>query len=420
MSNPSGKTCKKMINEGKTKQIWDYSEDEVLILSKDSITAFNGVRGHSIEDKAVISTKTTSNIFTILNTAGVKTAFVRQNEPNSFIAKKCEMVPIEWVARRLATGSFLKRFPGVEEGTKFYPLKLETFYKDDANDDPQWSDEQMISAKFTLNGLQIDRSEIDIMRRTTQTVFEILEKYWATQDCVLVDMKIEFGISSKGDILVADVIDNDSWRLWPSGDKRLMKDKQVYRNLKEVTQSDLIVIKDNFQWVADRTEIMKDIRSTALVVILMGSKSDKEYCQKISNYCDSLGLNSVLRISSAHKSTEDVLNIIAYYEATNSQVVYIAVAGRSNGLGLVLAANTIFPVINCPPSSDNLSRDIWSSLSLPSGIGCTTVIYPEAAAISAAHVFSLNDTSVWSKLKAKQLNNFITLKNDDKQLNLKQ
>lgn len=255
------------------------------------------------------------------------------------------------------------------------------------------------------------------MKETSILIFEILEKAWATRDCALIDMKIEFGIDEYGEVMVADVIDSDSWRLWPSGDKRLMKDKQVYRNLTNVQESDLNTIKSNFEWISKQLdEIVSPLSHK--VVIFMGSPSDKEHCEKIAKHCREFGLSVDLRVSSAHKATVDTLEILRKYESEYSRLVLIAVAGRSNGLGPVLSGNTSYPVINCPPvKADNVNLDIWSSLNVPSGLGCATVLYPEAAALNAAQILGIGNVGIWAKLKVKQLNNLINLKNADKAIN---
>ncbi|XP_043659274.1 multifunctional protein ADE2 [Drosophila teissieri] len=408
----------KVIIEGKTKQVYDLPEQPglCLLLSKDRITAGDGVKAHDLAGKAEISNTTNGQVFRLLNEAGIRTAYVKQCGAKAFIARKCQMIPIEWVTRRLATGSFLKRNVGVPEGHRFSPPKQETFFKDDANHDPQWSEEQIVSAKFELNGLVIGQDEVDIMRRTTLLVFEILERAWQTKNCALIDMKVEFGICDDGNIVLADIIDSDSWRLWPAGDKRLMVDKQVYRNLASVTASDLDTVKRNFIWVAEQ---LADIvpKKDHLVVILMGSASDISHSEKIATSCRSLGLNVELRVSSAHKGPEETLRIVREYESVMSNLVFVAVAGRSNGLGPVVSGSTNYPVINCPPvKSDSMQVDVWSSLNLPSGLGCATVLYPEAAALHAATILGLGNFMVWSKLRVKSLNNFITLKKADKEL----
>ncbi|XP_014270656.1 bifunctional phosphoribosylaminoimidazole carboxylase/phosphoribosylaminoimidazole succinocarboxamide synthetase [Halyomorpha halys] len=402
-----------LVIEGKTKKVFNIdNSEEVVIISKDRITAGDGIKSHELKGKAEISTKTNAKVFEYLNSLGLKTSFIKTLTDTAFLAKKCEMIPIEWVTRRLATGSFLKRNAGVKEGYRFSPPLEETFFKDDANHDPQWSDQQIISANFNFNGVAITRHEVDIMKRTAITVFEVLERAWASRSCALIDMKIEFGIDSKGEILVSDIIDSDSWRLWPSGDKRLMKDKQVYRELSEVTQHDLEKIKSNFQWISDQLDYFKST-TQSLAVIVMGSPSDEEHCMKIKNNCEALGLPCELRVSSAHKETEETLKLVAEYEGLGRDIVFIAVAGRSNGLGPVISGNTSFPVINCPPSSQSAVQDIWSSLGVPSGLGCTTVLYPETAALAATQIHALKEHMLWSRLRVRALNNYLSLKKAD-------
>ena len=160
------------------------------------------------------------------------------------------MLPIEHVQRRIATGSYLKRHPEIHEGTRFDPVLVETFLKDDARHDPQIWPEDIIKLHIA------NQQEIDRMIEEGRRVFDVIERAWASADITLVDLKIEFRRSPEGQLMVADVIDNDSWRLWPGGDKSRMLDKQVYRNLQNVTSEALQDIADRYALVADLTGML--------------------------------------------------------------------------------------------------------------------------------------------------------------------
>ncbi len=247
-----------LLAEGKTKLIYAYpgNEDLAYMVNKDQITAGDGVRRNELVGKSRWSTITTANVFRLLNNAGaglapIATHFVEQINDVTLLVRRCTMLPIEQVMRRIATGSYLKRHPEVSEGTRFEPVLVETFLKDDARHDPQIWEEDIIKMNLATS------QEIAQMAAQGRRVFETLERAWATIDVMLVDLKIEFGRDTKGNLLVADVIDNDSWRLWPAGDKNRMLDKQVYRNLKEITPQDLQDVANRYALVADLTGKLK-------------------------------------------------------------------------------------------------------------------------------------------------------------------
>lgn len=140
-----------------------------------------------------------------------------------------------------------------------------------------------------------------------------------------------------------------------------------------------------------------------VVVILMGSKADLEHCTKISEACRQFGLDTILRIASAHKTAEHALKILREYESDPRPKVYITVAGRSNALSGFTDGAVSAPVIACPPVSESFGgADIFSSLRMPSGIAPAVVLEPVNAALLAAKIFGLMDESVREQVKASQ------------------
>ena len=99
----------------------------------------------------------------------------------------------------------------------------------------------------------------------------------------------------------------------------------------------------------------------------------------------------MLHVASAHKVPEKVLEIVQSYNESDEPVVYITIAGRSNGLSGVVAANAVHPVIACPPFKDkeDMILNLNSTLMMPSDTPVLTVVDPKNAAVAAARILGL-------------------------------
>jgi phosphoribosylaminoimidazole-succinocarboxamide synthase/DNA-binding transcriptional MerR regulator len=230
------------IAEGKTKFVEDAGSGEVLIRSKDDITAGDGAQHDVLDGKAAAATQTTCNIFRLLERNGVPTHFVDRVDDVTFRARNVQMIPVELIARRYAAGSFRDRLPQLPDGTVFEELVFEMFEKDDANHDPllHFDFERGLLRRYVPNkkaaesigpnakaGDLVSEEAIDEsryadvspeliarLRSLTVSAFEVIESAWRDHGGVYIDFKVECGFDREtGDLLVADVIDSDSGRL---------------------------------------------------------------------------------------------------------------------------------------------------------------------------------------------------------------
>ncbi|WP_100065677.1 5-(carboxyamino)imidazole ribonucleotide mutase [Miniphocaeibacter massiliensis] len=138
------------------------------------------------------------------------------------------------------------------------------------------------------------------------------------------------------------------------------------------------------------------------VAVIMGSISDKEIAEKVVNKLDELEIESVVKVISAHRSLDLLIDFCSNIEESDIGVV-IAIAGMSAHLAGVTAAIADVPVIGIPIKSKSLEGldALLSTVQMPKGVPVATVAIDggENAAILAGKILSLGDKELRSKLK---------------------
>ena len=142
---------------------------------------------------------------------------------------------------------------------------------------------------------------------------------------------------------------------------------------------------------------------TAPVIIILGSPADRPWGERIVQALAGLGVESELRVASAHKTPEHLLQLLRKWERQEGARVYVTVAGRSNALSGFVDAQVTWPVIACPPATDAFGgMDLLSSLRMPRGVAPLVVLEPENAAMSAVKMLALANPALRTVIASAQ------------------
>lgn len=138
-----------------------------------------------------------------------------------------------------------------------------------------------------------------------------------------------------------------------------------------------------------------------IVPFILGSKVDMDHAKSIQEVLDDFGVPHKTYISSAHKVPAKTLEIIEKYNEKKESIVFVTIAGRSNALSGLTAANTHFPVIASPPfkDKDDYLVNIHSTLQMPSETPVITVLDPANAGQAVVRILALTDKDLAKKIK---------------------
>ncbi len=122
-------------------------------------------------------------------------------------------------------------------------------------------------------------------------------------------------------------------------------------------------------------------------VILAGSGSDELHIEKIAASLQKYGVPYEVRIASAHKQRDTLLDIVGEYDAIGGQLAYIAVAGSTDALSGTISFCSWRPTISCPPDHFNMS-----CITNPPGSSNAYVGRPENVGRFVAQLFASRNT----------------------------
>lgn len=209
--------------KGKTKDVYQVDEYQVLLKFKDDVTGTDGVFdpgantvGLTIDGVGKSGLKMSVYFFELFNKMNIRTHYVSSDiEKNSMIVRDALMFGqgLEVICRYRAVGSFYRRYaPYIkEEGMPLNSL-IEITVKDDERGDPLINKDALI-----MLGV-LTEDEYQYLTSSAVKICNIIKEELAQKGMELYDIKLEFGRDKEtGDIMLIDEVSGGNMRVYQNG-----------------------------------------------------------------------------------------------------------------------------------------------------------------------------------------------------------
>ena len=217
--------------DGKAKQL--YATDDpslVVILYKDDVSAYNGVKKSLIQNKGVLNNKISEIIYKTLEKNGLKTHFVQRLDDRSQLCKKITVFPLEFIVRNVIAGSLARRLD-LEEGIRPKNTIFEICLKSDFLNDPLINEHHAVALNI------ISYEELQQIFQLSLKINEVVSQLFDNAGIDVIDMKLEFGYDEHHNLLLADEISPDTARFWDKETKNKLDRDRFKRDMGKIEES---------------------------------------------------------------------------------------------------------------------------------------------------------------------------------------
>lgn len=242
-----------LIHRGKVRDVYQFSENELLFVATDRISAFDCIMPTPIPDKGKILTQISAFWFEMLKDITknhlITSDFLEmpdeirqfgELEGRSMLVKKTKVFPVECVVRGYLEGSGLKDYQatgmvcghdlpkGLSQCDRLPEPLFTPATKEQTGHDINISEKKFLEIAGEEAGKRLKSLSLQIYKKASE--------YALTHGIIIADTKFEFGLDRNGNILLIDeVLTPDSSRFWavetyepgkaqPSFDKQFVRE----------------------------------------------------------------------------------------------------------------------------------------------------------------------------------------------------